>query len=139
MRNIITAGVVFSLAGAVLAGAATVARAETEGAAAGTSQLEDSPEWITSLDAAQNAEQLFVVAGIRGTTASVSMHEKDADGNWKQILSTPGFIGKKGLGKTREGDAKTPVGTFTFNYAFGIAEDPGCALEYHQVDENTYR
>lgn len=138
MRNIITAGVVFSLAGAVLAGAATVARAETEGAAAGTSQLEDSPEWITSLDAAQDAEQLFVVAGIRGTTASVSMHEKDADGNWKQILSTPGFIGKKGLGKTREGDAKTPVGTFTFNYAFGIAEDPGCALEYHQVDENSY-
>ena len=41
-------------------------------------------------------------------------------------------------GKIREGDARTPVGVFGFNYAFGIAEDPGCALEYHQVDEDSY-
>ena len=97
-----------------------------------------SPEWISSLEQAENARQLFVVAGIGETTAYISMHEKDSLGKWRQIMTTPGYIGKYGLGKTKEGDAKTPVGTFGFNYAFGIADDPGCAIEYHQVDGNAY-
>jgi L,D-peptidoglycan transpeptidase YkuD (ErfK/YbiS/YcfS/YnhG family) len=66
------------------------------------------------------------------------MHEKDENGVWKQIMTTPGFIGKNGLGKEAEGDGKTPIGTFSFNCAFGIAEDPGCAIEYHQVNEDDY-
>ena len=100
--------------------------------------VEDSPEWIAALGDRQGADQLFVVAAVGDTTAYVSMHEKDADGSWKTLVTTPGFIGKMGLGKIREGDARTPVGVFGFNYAFGIAEDPGCALEYHQVDEDSY-
>ena len=100
--------------------------------------FEDSPEWVGGLKEAEDAEQLFVVAGIGRTTAYISMHEKDADGNWKQVITTPGYIGKYGLGKEKEGDAKSPVGTFHFNYAFGIAPDPGCALEYHQVDDDSY-
>ena len=98
----------------------------------------DSPEWVTKLDAAKDAKQLFVVAGYERSTAWISMHEKDANGNWKMILSTPGFIGKEGLGKTKEGDGMTPVGTFRFNKAFGIADDPGCAIPYTKVDDDTY-
>ena len=101
-------------------------------------KAERSPLWITGLKEAKTAEQLFVVAGVGETTAYVSMHEKDRDGVWRQLMTTPGFIGKHGLGKTQEGDGKTPTGTFSFNYAFGIAEDPGCAIEYHRVDENSY-
>ena len=99
---------------------------------------QNSPEWVTKLDAAKDAKQLFVVAGYERSTAWISMHEKDADGNWKMILSTPGFIGKEGLGKTKEGDGMTPVGTFKFNKAFGIADDPGCAIPYFKVDNDTY-
>ena len=99
---------------------------------------ENSPAWVGELDAAQDAEQLFIVAGVGQTTATVSMHEKDENGVWKQIMTTPGFIGKNGLGKEAEGDGKTPIGTFSFNCAFGIAEDPGCAIEYHQVNEDDY-
>lgn len=65
------------------------------------------------------------------------MHEK-VGGDWQQIMTTPGFIGRNGLGKTREGDGKTPVGTFHFTAAFGIATDPGCRIPYTQVDENIY-
>ncbi len=100
--------------------------------------VENSPEWIGRLDAAQEADQLFVVAGVGDTTAMVSMHVKDASGVWKQIITTPGFIGRNGLGKEAEGDGKTPVGTFAFNAAFGIAEDPGCAIPYLQADEDCY-
>ena len=98
----------------------------------------DSPDWVGELEAAKDANQLFVVAGIGGTTAYVSMHEKDESGSWKEIMTTPGYIGKMGLGKTREGDAMTPVGTFRFTDAFGIADDPGCSMPYKKVDDNDY-
>ena len=97
-----------------------------------------SPQWIQNLPAAKNASQMLVVAAVGRTTAWISMHEKDADGNWQQTMTTPGFIGKYGLGKTREGDSKTPVGTFHFNAAFGIAPDPNCLIPYTQVDEFLY-
>lgn len=97
-----------------------------------------SPEWVKNLPAAKQASQLFVVAGVGKTTAWVSLHEKDANGTWQQVMTTPGFIGKKGLGKTQEGDAKTPVGTFHFTKAFGIAPDPGSVMPYTQVDKNMY-
>ena len=54
------------------------------------------------------------------------------------VMTTPGFIGKNGLGKTKEGDAKTPVGVFHFNRAFGIADDPGSHIPYVKADDNTY-
>lgn len=98
----------------------------------------DSPEWVTKLDATKDAKQLFVVAGYERSTAWISMHEKDENGKWKMIMSTPGFIGKEGLGKTKEGDGMTPVGTFGFNKAFGIADDPGCAIPYTKVSDDTY-
>ncbi len=100
--------------------------------------LENSPVWVASLPQAQDAEQLMVVAGVGETTAWVSLHEKAEDGSWKQIMTTPGYIGKSGLGKAAEGDARTPVGTFRFNAAFGVEADPGCALPYHQVTALDY-
>ena len=99
-----------------------------------------SPEWVGKLEAAKDAEQLLVVAAFdqESIGAWVSLHEKQPDGSWHMTMTSPGFIGKNGLGKTREGDGKTPIGVFHFNRAFGIAEDPGCALPYVQVDEDIY-
>ena len=105
----------------------------------------DSPEWVTALEAAQDESttQLFVVAGLgmEMTTAAVSMHERDENGNWKQILSTPGFVGKNGLccdAEHVEGCGQTPIGVYRFNKAFGIAPDPGCAIDYTQVTEDIW-
>ncbi|MCR5103019.1 MAG: L,D-transpeptidase family protein [Eubacterium sp.] len=103
-----------------------------------TTMLGESPEWITKLPEAKDAKQLFVVAAYEGTTAWVSLNEKDSSGKWQMIMTTPGFIGKAGLGKTKEGDAMTPVGTFKFNAAFGIADDPGCKIPYTKADDDTY-
>ena len=100
---------------------------------------EDSPAFVGELEQAKTAEQMFIVAGIGKTTAYVSMHQKDENGVWKQIMTTPGYIGKEGLGKTKEGDSMTPVGAYHFNYAFGINEDPGCtAFDYQQVTDDDY-
>ena len=107
--------------------------------------VSETPEWIAALPAAQdeNVTQLFVVAGLGmdKTTAFISMHQRGEDGQWEQILSTPGFVGKNGLCLDEdhaEGCGQTPIGVYHFNKAFGITTDPGCAIPYVQVDEDTY-
>ncbi len=109
------------------------------------SRVKESPDWVKALPQAQDEEitQLFVIGamGENLTTASVTMHERDEDGSWQQVLQTPGFVGKYGLCEDEdhaEGCAQTPMGTYHFNKAFGIAEDPGCAIPYVQVDEDIY-
>ena len=97
-----------------------------------------SPEWVEKLEAAKTSEQMIVVAGIGKTTATISMHEKNIEGNWEQIISTPGFIGQNGLGPAREGAAYTPTGTFLIDKAFGIADDPGCKMDYIKINNNHY-
>lgn len=100
--------------------------------------VRQSPEWVTKLDATKDANQLIVVAGVDKSTAYITMHEKNKDGNWQQIIATPGFIGLDGLGEANINDTYTPVGTFTIDKAFGLAKDPGCQMKYTQVDETYY-
>ena len=127
-----------------LAGTA-LAEGSPDGLHASIQHVTDSPAWVTALPAAQDetVTQLFVVAGLGmdKTTATISMHRRNDAGNWEQILSTPGFVGLNGLCPDedhREGCAQTPIGIYRFNKAFGIAADPGCAIPYIQVDDNTY-
>lgn len=103
-------------------------------------EIRDSPDWVKNLPVAneEGTDQFIVVAGVGETTAYITMHEKDANGNWQQIISTPGFIGLEGLGPADSYHTYTPVGTFTIDKAFGLAEDPGCKMDYLQVDENYY-
>ena len=133
------------LAAFLVAFALTCTALGEEGLHAAVQPVTDSPEWVANLPAAQdeNVTQLFVVAalGMDKTTATISMHQRDEDGSWKQILSTPGFVGKNGLcldADHAEGCGQTPIGVYYFNKAFGIAPDPGCALPYMQVDDNAY-
>ena len=98
----------------------------------------EAPEWVTELKAAQDAEQLVIVSGTKGSNAQFTFYERDDDEVWQEILSAPAYIGKNGWGKTKEGDMKTPVGVYTFTQAFGILEDPGCEMDYTQVDDTHY-
>ena len=99
---------------------------------------QESPKWVAELKAAENASQLAIVSGTHGSNAVFSFHEKDEAGTWREIISCNAYIGKKGWGKTREGDMKTPAGVYTFTEAFGILEDPGCPMGYTQVDDSHY-
>lgn len=100
--------------------------------------MNESPEWISHLKAADDASQLAIVSGTHGSSARFSFHEKDSSGTWREIVSCHAYVGKKGWGKTREGDMKTPVGVYTFTEVFGILEDPGCQMGYLQVDDSHY-
>ena len=58
--------------------------------------------------------------------------------NGKVIFTTDVYVGKNGLGKTGEGDAKTPVGTLRPLSAFGIKSNPGTTMPYIDVKPTTY-
>ena len=112
---------------------------------ASVQQEEPSPDWIAALPSAKDeaVTQLFVVAGMGmdATTATVSLHERAADGTWQQVLTTPAYIGKNGMcadADHKEGVSQTPIGIYTFNKAFGIADDPGCAIPYVKANDDTY-
>ena len=114
-------------------------------AAADTGSLPDSPAWVTGLPSARDeaVTQLLVVAaaGETATTATVTMHQRGEDGQWKQLLSADGYVGKYGMcpdAAHAEGCGQTPMGVYHFNRAFGIAADPGCAIPYVRADGNTW-
>ena len=104
-----------------------------------------SPEWVRALPQAQDfgTNQMLIVAasGMSKTTCSVSMHQRDEHGNWIQILSVDGYVGKNGMvldSERKEGCGKTPIGVYHFNKAFGIADDPGCSIPYIKVTKDLY-
>ena len=92
---------------------------------------------VAKMQCARDAGQLVLVGGTGGSDALVAVYARNG-GAWQKVLEAKGLIGKNGLGKTREGDAKTPVGVFRFTKAFGIAPDPGCRIPYTQVDDSHY-
>ena len=90
-----------------------------------------------SLSAASSATQIVLVEYKSGSNATLSVHEKK-DGVWQQLLETPAYVGKNGIGKTKEGDKKTPVGTYNLTTPFGIKDDPGAQMPYTKVTKYHY-
>ena len=95
----------------------------------------DDAEKIGTLEVAKYTNQIMVVA-VSEDGAKLCLYERADD--WQLVLETEAIIGKSGLGKTKEGDGKTPVGVFLFVEAFGILENPGTKMAYTQVDETHY-
>ncbi len=103
---------------------------------------------LTRLAIPGDAEVLVVVEG-SGLDAVVSAYKRElvtADGEessygaWQLITSTTeGKLGRKGLGKTVEGDEKTPIGIFKMNTPFGIEDAmEGFPENYIKVTSDMY-
>lgn len=103
----------------------------------------DSPDWVKKLSDIDDKNQLLIVAGMGmdKSTAYVSLHSKDKEGNWKEILSTPGVIGKNGMipdKEHKEGSDKTPIGRYGIKRNCGIAPSPGVKMPYTSVIDVMY-
>ncbi|MBR1561356.1 MAG: Ig-like domain-containing protein [Clostridia bacterium] len=104
-------------------------------AAAPTPAPKDSR--AASLAAAKQTDQIVLVEYKSGSSATLSVHEK-LNGVWTQLLETDAYVGKKGIDKTKEGDKKTPTGTYNLTTPFGIKADPGAKLDYVEVTKYHY-
>lgn len=90
-------------------------------------------DWVDKLKLSANYSQIITIVA-SGSSAKVEMHQKNDDGKFDVILSGDASIGEKGIGKSKEGDRKTPRGVYGFLFAFGICDNPGCAISYTKVD-----
>lgn len=67
----------------------------------------------------QKAKQRIIVTSTAKTTATVQLQQLEGT-KWKNVYqSYKAVIGKNGVGKTKEGDGKTPTGMFELGTAFG--------------------
>lgn len=113
---------------------------QVNGAEAETDMNTDTDRWEELLEEYiedEETNQLVFVRYTGGTDAEVQMYQKTG-GSWEQILDCGGYVGYNGLGKERQGDRKTPTGTFELTQAFGIEDDPGARMPYVKVDSNLY-
>lgn len=88
-----------------------------------------------------DVNQLIAVQYTGGYDAKIQLFEKsvvEGKNVWTKTLTCDGIVGKNGLGKTKEGDLKTPIGDFGVTTAFGIKENPGTSMPYIDVTEDTY-
>jgi L,D-peptidoglycan transpeptidase YkuD (ErfK/YbiS/YcfS/YnhG family) len=100
--------------------------------------LDSEGSFAAQLPAAGSCDQMVVVQYKSGSSATLTMHEKDENGVWRQKLSSYAYVGRNGIGKTKEGDKKTPTGTFNLTTPFGIKSNPGTSLDYVQVTKYHY-
>lgn len=81
--------------------------------------------------------QLVFVKYEGGTRATVELYNR-VNGSLKRVFSCPGYVGNNGINKVREGDRKTPTGTFGFTKAFGIKSNPGSKIPYTKLNKYLY-
>lgn len=96
--------------------------------------------WESVISSAQegDASSLVLVKCTDGSNARLEYYVRSENGKLEFRSSCDGFIGKNGLGKTIEGDFKTPEGEFSIPAAFGILENPGTELPYIDVTESIF-
>ena len=88
-----------------------------------------------------NVNEIMLVRYTGGCIAKVFFYEKIADENnaWSLVFEEDNaYVGKYGIDKTGEGDAKTPTADLGVLYAFGIRSNPGTALDYIDVKLTTF-
>lgn len=103
---------------------------------------------VDKLKIDDNAEVLLVVQTNAEKVNATGIlfaytRSKGPDGSysvWKdQLVGIPVQLGRNGTGKTKEGDAKTPLGIFSMNTPFGInSKKEGFPDSYLQVSESHY-
>lgn len=91
-------------------------------------------ERYTKLD---KVKQLIFVKYQGGSKAQIVVYKKK-NGKFQKVFMTPAYVGKNGIGKTKEGDKKTPKGIFKATRAFGIKKNPGSVIKYTQVHKDLY-
>jgi len=132
-----------TVAAVTAAPAATVTQG-TDAPADPTINVDNQAYWreiIQKYRKDEKVNQLMLVRYTGGCTATVCFYQKLADENnaWTLVFEEEdAVVGKYGIDKTKEGDAKTPTGDFGITQAFGIRKNPGTGLNYLNITETVY-
>ena len=84
---------------------------------------------IQKYEKSEKVNQLIFVKYKGNSKADIILYKK-VNGKFKKVFACAGYVGKNGINKKREGDKKTPTGTYGFTKAFGIKSNPGSKIKY---------
>ncbi len=89
--------------------------------------------------AGQPAQWIVVgVPAANATTGTLTAFQRVGQ-QWKVVLGpTPAKVGELGVGTPADGVYRTPVGTFTFDQAFGRQPNPGTKMPYFQATDQDW-
>ncbi len=96
------------------------------------------PLLVTRLVGVGSATQVIAVSasGYGQSVATFTAYQDDATG-WHQVFgpwqANVGYAGFAPPGQKREGDGRTPSGSFGFDFFFGVLPDPGVQFPYRPV------
>ena len=102
-----------------------------------TTAATSNPADVAELRGITGGQAIVVRATAPGrTTAALTAYER-ASGGWR-VAHGPwtAYVGRSGIapfGEKREGDGRTPSGTYGFEFAFGVDPDPGARLPFRRV------
>jgi len=83
----------------------------------------------------------WIVVGVpapNATTGTLTAFQRVGQ-QWKVVLGpTPATVGELGVGAPADGVHRTPVGTFTFDQAFGRQPNPGTKMPYFKTTDQDW-
>lgn len=101
--------------------------------------IKDTPAFAKQLSA--NVGQAIVVQDRQnGFSAQIELWAKEND-SWQKLREFQAVIGKNGfapIGEKREGDNRTPSGTYKLGTTFGYQASIDSKMSYRQLTENDY-
>ncbi len=130
---------------ALAAGTKTTTASTTAASSTETSSAKTLTRWDKLRNKYRNSKgtnRLIFVQYKGGTRATLKMYKKVKNTSkkrtekyiWKLVLKCNAFVGRNGINKQREGDVKTPTGTFKISEGFGIKNNPGLkGLKYTKL------
>nr|WP_302661007.1 L,D-transpeptidase family protein [uncultured Clostridium sp.] len=96
---------------------------------------------IAYTSVAANSSQLITVVSTGGSSAELTLWQKDSSGNWFEydsMFARLGSGGMKSASLVYEMDMCTPTGIYSLSEAFGINSNPGSGLPYRVLDGSEY-
>lgn len=98
----------------------------------------DTWEWLLNkYQDDDSTRQLLFIQYTGGSSAQAVYYSKSGS-SWKKVFTGTADVGSNGIDKAKEGDRKTPTGTFAMTGGFGIASDPGARMDYLKVNKYHY-
>jgi L,D-peptidoglycan transpeptidase YkuD (ErfK/YbiS/YcfS/YnhG family) len=95
------------------------------------------PAAATAAARQTDSQLVTVIAASYGATQAELTAYRRVDGQWRRVFGPwTAWIGRNGMappGAKREGDGRTPSGTFGFGFFFGVDPDPGVLFPYRRV------
>ena len=84
-----------------------------------------------------SSQLVTVIAASYGATRAELTAYRRIDGKWRRVFGPwAAWIGRNGMarpGAKREGDGRTPSGTYGFGFFFGVDPDPGVHFPYRRI------